>query len=149
MASRMSAINLLFVLFFSTLESLYSKVIKKVSIPTMVLHWVIKFETERTFLRDKLMIINKLYTLHPRRKKAFSSFLAISEDPLDEFFHFWLNIFAWFFLMVWCKNKENPPAQCLTIVILLYLKWSPIVQGTWFCNNRDKNVMIYATFLLV
>ena len=45
----------------------------------MVLHWVIK--TKGIFLRDKLMI-NKLYTLHPRRKK-FSSFLTISEDPLE------------------------------------------------------------------
>ena len=38
----------------------------------MELHQVIKSKTKEFFLRDKLMI-NGLYTLLPRRKKAFSS----------------------------------------------------------------------------
>ena len=63
--------SFLFVPFFSTLEILYSqKIIKKVSIP-LVLHWVIK--TKSTFLHENL-IINKLYTLHLRRKKYFLGF---------------------------------------------------------------------------
>ena len=53
----------------------------------MVLPQVIKSKTKELFLRDKL-IINKLHTLLHRRKKAFSLFLAISEDPLDKFFSF-------------------------------------------------------------
>ena len=53
----------------------------------MIFHQVIKSKTKELFLRDKLMI-NKLYTLHPRRKKAYSSFLAISKDPLDKLFSF-------------------------------------------------------------
>ena len=104
--------------------------------------WVIK--TKSIFWNN--LMINKLYTLHLRRKKAFSSFMKIC---LRNFFHFLLKIFAWFFLIVWCKNKKNLSAQCLTIVILLYLKWSSIIQGTCFFNNWDKNVMIYVTFLLV
>ena len=90
------------------------------------------------------------FHVHPRCKKAFSSFLAISEDPLDKFYIFGLK----FLLVIFasnsmCKNKDNPPTQCLTIVILLYLKWSAIMQDASFCDNRDKNVMIYVTFLLV
>ena len=53
----------------------------------MIFHQVIKSKTKELFLRDKLMI-NKLYALHPRRKKAYSSFLAISKDPLDKLFSF-------------------------------------------------------------
>ena len=49
-----------------------SKVIKKVVyLWNPMVFQVIK--TKSIFLRDKLMI-NKLYTLHPRHKKAFSSF---------------------------------------------------------------------------
>ena len=55
---------------------------------------VIKSKTKELFLQDKL-IINRLYTLLPRRKKAFSLFLAISEDPLDKFVNF--SIFSFSF----------------------------------------------------
>ena len=90
------------------------------SIPIPI-HWVIK--TKRSFLRDKLMI-NKLYTLHFRHKKAlfffaFNNFLKIC---WMSFFHFCLKIFAWFYLIIWCKSKGNPPTKCLAIVILLYLE---------------------------
>ena len=71
---------------------------------------ILNQKQKELFLQNKLMI-NKLYNPHPRSKKAFSSFQVISEEWLDEFFHFWLKIFAWFFLIVWCKNKENLPAH--------------------------------------
>ena len=103
-------------------------------------HQVIKSKNNKElFLLDKLMI-NKLHTLHLRYKKHF---LRISKDPLDKKFSFLASSFAFhFFLIIWCKNEETPPTQCLIIVSLL-------MEGASFCNNRDENVMIYATFLLV
>ena len=50
--------------------------------------------------------INDQQVLHPRCKKAFSSFLTISENPLDKFFHFWLKIFARFFKSYGVKIKK-------------------------------------------
>ena len=47
------------------------------------------------------------------------------------------------------KYVYTPSWPPLTIVILLYLKWSTIVQDASFCNSWDKNVMIYVTFILV
>ena len=47
------------------------------------------------------------------------------------FFHFWHNILS--------HNCH----------FSLFNEVSLILQGTCFCNNLDKNVMIYATFLLV
>ena len=66
-------------------------------------------------------MINKLYTLHLRSKKALSSFLTISEDLLENFFSFLAQHVRCIFLIVLCKNKENSLPNVLVIIILLYL----------------------------
>ena len=83
----------------------FPKVLKKISIP-----WefhgtsLSKLKLRELFYEKNWLSIS--CTLHLRCNKAFSSFLTISEDPLDKFFHFWLNIFAWSFQIVWCKIKK-------------------------------------------
>ena len=75
-------------------------------------------------------MINKLYALLLRRKNIFFNFSD-----------FWLKVFTLFFLIVRCKNKENPTAQCLTQCLNCHFalfKMKCLCAGCfflWWLNN--------------